>query len=320
MIELIKYFRVLFLSHKLSTERLKNFTEDHIQRLTANNPGGIFTSILTAITTAYNNYFGDMSSKSLNQAVQEGKTKAMNESREALIKQLSDNEKLIAYTYKDNKPAYEEFYPLGITEYRTASLSALETISGRYKEVLTAHAADFTPAFISAYNTVQATFVANRAAQQTAFGNVAAERSDLTATRTALATQLTTNLLTIALQYVGDETKADEYFNQSILNAAFAESNRKVAAEINPTTTHNIFNNITKGTVTLLVKNTGTTPLYIGFTENETEPVNNNEDKLLPPGAETGTTAAQGGWTTTRKYLNITNYSMATGSYEARKL
>lgn len=320
MIELVKFFRILFLSERISVDRLKNFTEDHIQRLTANNPGGIFTAILTAVTTAYNNYFGDMSSKSLNLAVQEGKTQAMKESRDALLKQLSDNEKLVAYTYKDNKPAYEEFYPLGTTEYRNASLSQLETISGRYKEVLAAHATDFTTGFVTAYNTVQATFVANRAAQQAAFGNVAAERSDLTATRTALATQLTANVLTIALQYLGDESKAAEYFNQGILNAAFAEADRRVVSEINPSETQNIFNNISKGSVTLVIKNTGSQPLYVGFTETETQPVSESEDKLLAPGAETGATAAEGGWTTTRKYLNITNHSMGTGSYDARKV
>jgi hypothetical protein len=32
MIELAKYFRILFMSSKLSRERLKAFCEDHIQR------------------------------------------------------------------------------------------------------------------------------------------------------------------------------------------------------------------------------------------------------------------------------------------------
>ncbi len=62
MIELIKYFSILFMSPKISRERLKDFTESHIARLTANNPAGVFTTILTNITTAYNSYFGDLSS------------------------------------------------------------------------------------------------------------------------------------------------------------------------------------------------------------------------------------------------------------------
>src|SRR4051812_12669767 len=109
MIELIKYFRILFLSKNLSRERLKDFTEAHILALTAHNPGGIFTTILTNVTTAYNNYYGDLSSEMVNLAVQEGKTVAMNASRVALEKQLSDNEGLIAYTYRNNLDKYELF-------------------------------------------------------------------------------------------------------------------------------------------------------------------------------------------------------------------
>src|SRR6476620_8053847 len=111
MIELVKYFRILFLSVKLSRARLKLFTEDHIQRLNANNPGGIFTTILTNVTNAYNAYYGDMASESLNEAVREGKTLAMNESRGFLEKNISENEGLVSYTYRANLSLYEEFYP-----------------------------------------------------------------------------------------------------------------------------------------------------------------------------------------------------------------
>src|SRR6185295_16354611 len=144
MIELLKYFRILFLSVRISQERLKSFTEDHIQRLTANNPGGIFTTILTNVTNAYNAYYGDVASKSLNESVKEGKTIAMNESRSNLEKYISEGEKLIAYTYRTNKPFYEEFYPQGITEYYNADLANFETFVLRFKNVLASHAADFT--------------------------------------------------------------------------------------------------------------------------------------------------------------------------------
>src|SRR4051812_5671208 len=102
MIDLAKYFRILFLSPRFSRERFKALCEDHIQRLNANNPGGIFTVILTAVTNLYNAFFGDMASESLNQAVKEGKTTAMNASRAALEKLISGMEKLIAYTYLNN--------------------------------------------------------------------------------------------------------------------------------------------------------------------------------------------------------------------------
>jgi hypothetical protein len=319
MIELAKYFRIMFLSVRISRERLKDFTESHIARLTANNPGGIFTTILTNITNDYNSYFGDLSSESVNLAVQEGKTIAMQASRTALEKNLNDNEKLIAYTYRNNPEIYEEFYPLGLQEYYDCDLPTLETISNRYLTVLTNHAADFTPAFVSAYGTVQATFVANRAAQTTAKGNVDAERSDLATSRPALALQLTKNLLTISLEYVGDESKAAVYFDQSILNAAFRESEKKVASSIDPAETQNVFDNVTKGEVEIKGKNDGESDWYIGFKATADEPCT-AADKLVTAGEQGSQSATQLGWTSTKRFLNITNLSGITGSYVIEKI
>ena len=319
MIELIKYFRILFLSAKISRERLKDFTEDHIQRLAAHNPGGIFTAILTAITDTYNAYYGDLSSESLNLAVQKSKTNAMNESRKNLEKQLSDNEKLIAYTYRDNRTLYLEFYPQGMTEFLRADLPTLETISDRYKSSLADHAADFTPTFVTEYNTVQGLYVTNRAAQHTAMGNVSGERSDLVTTKTDLATQLTKNVLTIALQYVGDESKSDLYFNQGILNAAFNESETKMSDILNPDETKTTFDNVKKPDVRILVKNDGTSPLCFQFMQHATDPVPSNILFTVEAGKERSELAANWGWTTTNKYFNITNYGDTTGSFIVEK-
>ncbi len=319
MIELAKYFRILFMSVNLSRERLKDFTESHIARLAANNPGGIFTTILNDITNAYNNFFGDLSSELTNVAVQEGKTIAMNESRLALEKNLSDNEKLIAFTYRNNLAVYEEFYPLGLTEYQNADLPTLESITTRYLNVLNSHSADFTAAFIAEYTTLQGTFVTNRSAQTTAKSNVDSERSDLSSSRTAVAQQLTKNLLTISLQYLGDETKADVYFDQSILNAAFKESERKVDSNIDPGVTQNVFDNITKAELQLKGNNNGSTDLYLAFKASPDEACT-AADTVWLPGQKGSTTAGALGYTSVKKYLNITNPAGVTGSYVIEKI
>lgn len=319
MIELIKYFRILFLSTKISNDRLKSFAEDHIQRLTANNPGGIFTAILTAITTAYNNFSGDVAGGSVNLAVQEGKTIAMDESRKNLEKNISDNEALIKYTYRDRLDVYEEFYPQGITEYTRADLATFETITTRYRTVLESHEPDFPPTFLDDFRELHDAFLANRAAQLTAKSNVASERSDINTTRPALATQLTKNLLTIALQYTGNESKCEVYFDQTILDAAFRESDRKVSTEINPAQTQNIFDNIIKADLQLRFTNTGEDILNFGFATTDataiaeaTHPVN--------PGQTITHSAAELGWTTINKYLNVTNNKDVAGNYTVEKI
>lgn len=320
MIELIKYFRILFMSPRISRDRLKSFCEDHIIRLTNNNPGGIFTTILTAVTAAYNAFYGDLSSMDVNRAVQEAKTEAMEASRQTLLKQLSDNEKLVSYTYRNDVGVYQEFYPLGITEYREATLANLETIGLRYKTVLANHAADFTPAFVTDYDTVYQTYVDNRTAQTAAMSSVAAERSDLTATRSTLATQLTHNVLTISLQYLGDESKAEVYFNQQILDDAFRASERRVVGEIDPGETHNIFE-VTEADVRVVVRNTGTFDLFVNFESSPDQPVDLIEGRQLKPGEEDSGLAGEGGWTSVKRFLNVTNPPNATaGGYIGQKV
>ncbi len=319
MIELIRYFRILFLSLKITNDRLKSFTEDHIQRLIVNNPGGIFTAILTAITTAYNNFFGDVASESLNKAVQEGKTVAMNEARKALEKNISENENLIAFTYRNNKSLYEEFYPLGITEYNDADLSSFDVITKRFKDVLESHAGDFTVDFVDEFIEKRGTFVTNRNAQLTAKAKVASERSDIATTRPALATQLTKNLLTIAMQYLGDETKCASYFDQTILDAAFREAERKITAEINPGATQNVFDNVSKGELQIRMKNLGEDVLNFGFVDAQDVSLVANTHPVAP-GQVVTLSAAELGWTSVIKYLNVTNNAAVAGNYMVEKL
>jgi hypothetical protein len=307
------------LSIRLTNDRLKSFTEDHIQRLTANNPGGIFTSILTAITSVYNNYFGDLASESVNQAVQEGKTIAMNSARQKLEENISTNEGLISYTYRNDRDKYEEFYPQGLTEYQNADLGAFDIITKRYFEVLEAHAGDFSADFVDEFNTKRGTFVSNRNAQLTAKANVASERSDIATTRPALATQLTKNLLTISLQYLGNETKCAVYFDQTILDASFRESERKITAEINPGETKLIFDNVTKADLQIKIKNTGEEVLNFGFTDAEGNPIALDTHPVAP-GQTLTLSAADWGWTSVVKFLNVTNNKDVAGSFVAEKV
>jgi hypothetical protein len=51
MINLETFFKNHFDTKEISDNNLKLFAEDHLQRITANNPGGIYSSGITASTT-----------------------------------------------------------------------------------------------------------------------------------------------------------------------------------------------------------------------------------------------------------------------------
>ena len=315
MITFIKYFMVLFMSPKISRSRLKSFAEDHISKLTLNNPGGLFTALLTAVTNAYTAYFGDLSSESLKLAVQKAKTAGMDASRLALLAKISEIHPLILYTYRATPDVILEFYPVGTSEYYDSNIDDLETISGRLKSVLDTHSADFTPAVLTDFNTVQGTFITNRSAQRTAKDAVETERSDMATSKVTLAKQLSINLLTIAAKYIGDESKAALYFNQSIINAAFTESTHKVESDINPGETQNAFDNTTAPEIKYLISVSGPGTMYVGFaatadtvmTAANGKPVDETDDKTF--------TASEMGFTTEKIYLNISNPETVMLSY-----
>ena len=307
MIQFIKFFMILFMSSRISKSRLKSFAEDHISKLTLNNPGGIFTAQLTAVVAAYTAYYGDLSSESLKLSVQKAKTAGMETSRTTLLEKISEIHPLIVYTYRATPAVVLEFYPQGTTEYYDATIDDLETISERLKGVLASHSADIDAAVITDYNTVQGTFASNRAAQRTAKDAVGTERSDMATTRVNLAKQLTVNVLTIAAKYVGDESKADLYFNQAIINAAFTESSGKVENDINPMETQNAFDNTSGPDIKYQISVSGPGILYVGFgetadtvmTATNGKPVDETNDKTF--------TASEMGFTSAKTFLNISN-------------
>lgn len=314
MIDLIRYFKILFISLRVGRERLKNFTEDHIQRLNSVNPGGIFTTILTDVTNAYTAYFGDMADEGLAQAVLESRTVAQEASRKALADFISRAEGIVSFTWGKTSPEYQEFYPQGIVEYTEATISELETHSLRFINSASAHAASLPATFVADATALRNTFISNRNAQLGQKGIVANERSQLTGTKLALCTQLTKNVLTIALQYVGDETKAAVYFDQSILEGR-STGTETYDIEVAPNTLDNIASpdDDIPSYINLKIENTGTTNMQIGFAPNATTYPNVPPGIVLAPGQEwTGTPADLGFAAGSNNYLNIYNQDGST--------
>lgn len=315
MLDLIKFFQILFTSPKISRERLKLFAEDHLARLTANNPGGIFGTILASLTAAYTAFAGNLADKSTLEAVLKGLTTTMEEKKAAVLKFIQDAENLIAYTYRNNTAFYEEFYPQGLTEYDNADLPSFETITQRFKNALAAHAGDFAAAFVLEYNTAHTAFTTARSNQLTGKGNLSGEGEQVGDTKLALAKQLTINVLTISLQYSGQEDKAAVYFDQSILDAAFA-NNSKAEGDLDARETANCFSNTKKPDTQYRIKLNSEGVVRIAFKATEDEAVAVTEGREILSGQDWQLfTAADLGYSSELKFLNITNTGEVTTSF-----
>lgn len=128
---------------------MQKFAEDTIQRTTANNPGGIYDTLITDTVTQYTGYFGALSDKSTQKAVLESKTLSMENSLQTFKSFVSRQEGLIRSKWGKDAPEYQEFYPQGITEYTNATLSTVEVLMSRYKNAAAEHSADLGVPFVT---------------------------------------------------------------------------------------------------------------------------------------------------------------------------
>ena len=214
-------FETIFKNHfdtkEISDDNLKKFTEDHIQRMTANNGGGTFTQLITDTANAYTTYFGNMSSEDIAFAAQQGLTITADTIVENFKDTVSQKEGIIKGTYGAGSATYQEFFPLGVSEYRQANKSNMETLMTRMVSASTAHLADLGAPFAAIWTGFKANYVAARTAQLLKISEVDATKTGTETSRNDLETQLLKNLFFVGFTFPGDVTQCMDFFKQDII-------------------------------------------------------------------------------------------------------
>ena len=125
MIRISRFFENLFDDKNISVGELLNFSSDHIERIRANDPTGVFGEILGLTETAHDALESAVNALGTDTSQREGRTKDMNEVVADFKKKVSRTEGLIKFTYGLQSGAYQEFYPKGITEYTNMTINTL---------------------------------------------------------------------------------------------------------------------------------------------------------------------------------------------------
>ena len=217
------YFTVIFDSPKISDDNLRKFAETNLQRLSADNPGGVFTPLITATTAAYQAYFGAIVDEATRAALQKGMTLRKDEALDVFLEAVRRQEGRIRAEFGDGSAEYTEFYPQGLGEYNEATLANVESLMLRYAQAAARHLAVLGQPFVDAFAAYHAEFAAARTAQLLAIGEVQAEKADTRATRDGLEDQLMDNLLTLAMKFKRDPDAGMAYFDQSFLRRPGAD-------------------------------------------------------------------------------------------------
>ena len=218
MINLKRLFKNLLDDKEISIGELTNFSSDGIERLRANNPGGIFTTILTDTEAKHQAFEDAQASLDTDEAEREGRTIDMNIVMAAFTKKVRQVEALISWTYKEKPGIYEEFYPLGLTEYNRMTVEGAEMLITRFVKAVNKHNADLPVAVVTDFNKVLKDVEDSRKEQLKEKGEVGGSADAVRTTKRELGIQWTYNVFTIAREFIDQPQKADVYINQNLRN------------------------------------------------------------------------------------------------------
>lgn len=221
MIDLIKYFQIPFQDPEISFDEILLFTEDHLARLKQQDSdgpdAGDFTSLIEATQPLYDAFNNAMSQRDEVTASREGGTMTKDQALEAFQLHVRRREGTIKGEFGKPSPQYEEFFPRGLSEYSRATMATAEVLMDRMVTKTTKYQAQLGATLVTEFTTLRTAYTTARAAQLNQKGDVSGAADLRWNTRTALEKQTTTNLMTIAIKYLGQPEKLPLFFNQTLL-------------------------------------------------------------------------------------------------------
>lgn len=219
-------FKKLFANHFASTqgkyisdEELKDFSQDGMARITANNGGGMFTTLLNDTLTAHTTYFGAITDKDIKFAVQQSLTLSKDNIVHTFKETVQEKSGTIqgAFAGGKNAPEYQEFFPLGLTEYTNATMGNIEVLINRMVTASNNHAPILGVPFVAIWTNIQTNYITARSLQLNKKGEVGVAREAVDTNRLPLELQWCRNLHFVGFTYPGNVEQCATFFNQSLL-------------------------------------------------------------------------------------------------------
>ena len=209
-----------FATADVTLPRLQKFSLDAIQRLTLDNPGGVFTGLIADLTAAYTALFGSVTAADAGISQRRSSAQLMWGALADLQHQLEEDEDLIVYKSKKDPNVRLAFFPNGRTEYSQATLLTADKLFERARNAAGAYAktlgADFDPALYTGFYTA---FKEARDGTGAGDEQSAKARADAQHHRQDLTSRLSDAVKLVAAQFLRDEARAAAYFRMALLQA-----------------------------------------------------------------------------------------------------
>lgn len=217
MIDLQRFFENHFDSGRISDNKLRRFSEAHLRLLATNDPEEKYTQLLEEATLAHTAYYGSQVDEDVKFAVQQGFTKRKDSLFDRFKSLVSQKEGIIRGTFGKGTPEYEEFFPLGLSEYSNATLSTIDTLMERMVAAAEKYESRLGQDLYNLFVDIRDEYASIRQTQLEKMGEVSESKADSEATRDVLETCLMRNVLLIAADHIGQPDRVSQFFDQSVL-------------------------------------------------------------------------------------------------------
>lgn len=217
MLNLKTLFKNPFDTAEISDDNMRRFSEDHLQRTTANNGGGIYTDIITDTTPLVQNFANAIDAENLKASIQKSDTLMVDKIIEQFKKTVSRREGAVRSAFGEDSQEYSQFFPQGLSEYSQLTKSNVVTLMTRMKDRSVHYAAELGTAIGTEFTELFDRYNDERNTQLLAFGQVEVLRTATATARAALVEQLGLNLLFIAGKNLGHPDRLDDFMDQSII-------------------------------------------------------------------------------------------------------
>jgi len=211
-------FGNFFNDPKIANKFLERFAEDNIAKITQNNTGGVFNSVLNPLVAAMTPFKAELGDMDTTETQLLGKTQTVDGFIAGLKTFMRDNYIPIAGKLGGDKvPAFLEFYPNGKTEYTNITKTKMPTVMTRLKTAATNNSAVLGATLTAQLQGFKAQWETVRGLQLDKKAALKTNRTERSVARQNVELCLLAVVRFVANKYVGDVEKCGMFFNFSLL-------------------------------------------------------------------------------------------------------
>ena len=314
MLDLRNFFKNHFDSALVSDDNLRKFAEDHIQRLTSNNTNGQYQQLLNDIQPLYDDFNTIIKKEDQTYSQQQGKTMTTDNILSDFVQMVSRKEGAVRSEFGKDSPEYQEFFPMGLSEYHQVSKANAEMLMERMRNAGQNYVGTLGTNFVTIFDTFLTDYIAARQAQLQTIAKVGSLKSDAESSREKLTKQLMRNLLIISADFIGHPDRLDDYFDQSIVRRPNSKNDGTVASVAPANSITNIESQGLTQTTEVTFNNLSSVPLRIGMSGDNVSLPTNIGLTVSPNSTEVTTISSLGDPNDT--FLNVENVSGNNADYE----